>query len=115
MPIFLGIKGTVIALDRATGAMLWQLPLKSTMFVTLALDGDVLLASTRGEVWCIDPMSGRVLWHNALPGFGWGLVTFATADPGQQLNQQVAAAEELHRQQQQAAGAAAAASASAAS
>ena len=104
MPVFVGIKGTVLALDRASGATLWQLPLKSSMFVTLAIEGDLLLAATRGEVWCIDPMSGRVLWHNPLTGLGWGLVTFATADGGQQLAQQTAVvAEELHRQQQAAA------------
>lgn len=77
--VFLGIQGYVVALDRATGQELWETPLKGSDFVNVMLDGDRVLAATRGEIFCLDPAAGRVLWNNKLPGKGVGLVTIATA------------------------------------
>ena len=57
----------------------WSRALKGQGFVNLTMDDGLLLASTRGEVWCIDLESGRLLWQNPLTGLGWGLATFATA------------------------------------
>jgi len=36
-------------------------------------------ATARGEVFCLDPATGRVCWNNPLRGLGWGLVSIATA------------------------------------
>ncbi len=80
-PVFVGIKGSILALERATGRQLWQTPLKGSDFVNLVLDGDDLLATTRGEVFCLDPASGRIRWNNPLKGMGWGLATIATSYP----------------------------------
>jgi len=77
--IYIGIKGTVLAIDRATGSEVWRSELKGSDFVNVLLDGGDLLASTRGEVFCLDPLTGRVRWNNGLKGLGWGLVTMATA------------------------------------
>lgn len=77
--MFLGIQGYVVALDRATGQELWETPLKESDFVNVMPDGDRVLAATRGEIFCLDPAAGRVLWNNKLPGKGVGLVTIATA------------------------------------
>ena len=73
---FIGIKGTVLALDRATGEEVWRAPLKGSSFVNLTLDGGDLLASTHGEVFCLDPGTGDIRWNNPLRGLGYGLVSF---------------------------------------
>src|SRR5262252_8578657 len=64
--VYVGLKATVAALDRRTGAEVWRTPLKggmgrSSSFVTLHRDGDILYAGIGGEVWALDPKSGTVL------------------------------------------------------
>jgi outer membrane protein assembly factor BamB len=78
-PVYLGIRGTVVALDRDSGAELWRTPLKGWNFVNLTLDGDNLFATTYGEIYCLDPVSGHIRWNNPLRGLGYGLVSIAGA------------------------------------
>jgi outer membrane protein assembly factor BamB len=53
-------------------------------FVNVVLDDGKVLATSRGEIFCLDAMSGRVLWHNPLKGFGRGLATMTTErNPGE--------------------------------
>ena len=75
--IYLGIRGTVVALDGKTGQERWRTALKSRDFVNVALNGDSLLATVRGEVFCLDPNTGRIRWANPLKGLGFGLVSIA--------------------------------------
>jgi len=75
--IYLGIKGSVIAMDAATGGQLWVVHLKGSDFVSVVLDGDNLYATTYGEIFCLDPATGEGRWHNKLKGFGLGLITIA--------------------------------------
>lgn len=75
--IYLGIKGSVIALDSGTGQQLWATHLKGSDFVNVVLDGDSLYAATYGEIFCLDPATGAGRWHNPLKGFGLGLVSVA--------------------------------------
>lgn len=103
--IFVGIKGTVVALDRASGTELWRAKLSGSDFVNVVLDGADLLAATRGEIYCLDTTTGATRWHNQLGGLGYGFVAIAGA------SQQVVAAAE--KQKRDAAAAAAAASAGA--
>jgi outer membrane protein assembly factor BamB len=77
--VYLGIKGTVMALDRRTGVVIWQTRLKGWNFVNVVLDGDAVLATTQGEIYCLDALSGQVRWNNPLTGMGFGLVTVAGA------------------------------------
>jgi len=104
--IFVGIKGSVIALQRATGDQVWATSLKGSDFVNVVLQNGVVLASCAGEVFCLDPLTGNGLWHNPLKGFGRGLATFASEDPGTVGNTPVLA--EKRRRDEQAASAAAA-------
>jgi outer membrane protein assembly factor BamB len=104
--IFLGIKGSVVALDRATGTEIWNTPLKGTDFVNVVLTEAGLYAATRGEIYCIDQATGHIRWRNPLKGLGWGLVTIAVE--GGRGNQIPAAMK--HRRDQEAAAAAGAAS-----
>jgi outer membrane protein assembly factor BamB len=83
--LFIGIKGTVLALDRATGAEVWVAALKGSDFVNLALEGGDLYATTKGEIFCLDPATGAVRWSNPLRGYGWGLISIASAGGGQTI------------------------------
>ena len=78
--VFLGMKGTVLALHAATGAEVWRTPLKGQDFTNITLEGHRLIAAARGEVFCLDPLTGQLIWHNPLKGLGWGLITFASAN-----------------------------------
>lgn len=73
--IYLGIKGSVLAVDATSGAALWTAHLKGSDFVNVVLDGEHLFAATHGEIFCLNPMTGQVRWHNPLKGYGWGLVS----------------------------------------
>lgn len=78
--IYVGIAGAVLALDRNDGAEIWRVGLKGSDFVGVVLDGDKILAATRGESFCLDAATGRILWHNELRGLGFGLLTLVTAN-----------------------------------
>jgi outer membrane protein assembly factor BamB len=99
--VFVGIKGTAIALSRTSGEILWETYLKGSGFVHLVLEGEDLFATTQGEVFCLDPATGEGRWNNELKGYGWGLTSIAVPNgtTGGVLAQ-VAAAEELQRSEQ---------------
>src|ERR1035441_3984104 len=81
--VFIGIKGSVVALDRATGQQVWATHLKGSDFVNVVMEEGAVLASCCGEIFCLDPLTGNALWHNPLKGFGTGLATIATEhNPG---------------------------------
>ncbi len=82
--LYVGIKTSVLALDRKTGETRWvvKLPVKyGTSVSGLAnvwCDADALFASCTGEIFCLDPKSGAIVWHNLLKGMGTGFVSIAT-------------------------------------
>jgi len=75
--VFVGIKGSVVALDRAKGQKVWATHLKGWDFVNVVLQEELILATCCGEIFCLDPLTGSALWHNPLKGFGTGLATLA--------------------------------------
>jgi len=75
--VYLGIKGAAVALDRATGSIIWQADLKGSDFVNVLVDGNDLFATTKGEIFCLDAATGTLKWKNPLKGLGLGLVTIA--------------------------------------
>ena len=75
--VFIGVNGTVLAIDRATGQEVWRVALKGSDFVNVALQDGDLFAATHGELFCLDVATGHIRWHNPLKGLGWGLVTIA--------------------------------------
>ncbi len=103
--VFIGIKGSVIALNRRTGQQAWATHLKGSGFVNVVLDDDVVLATCSGEVFCLEPMSGKGLWHNPLKGFGLGLATVAT-EKSSAVGNTMAQAEQQRRDEAAAAAAA---------
>src|SRR5882724_11636586 len=78
--VFIGIKGSVIALNRRTGEQVWAQLLGSTDFVNAVMEDERIFATTNGEIYCLDPITGDVLWHNKLKGYGTGLATIATSE-----------------------------------
>ena len=102
--LYVGIKGSVIALDRNNGQMAWVMPLKGTEFVNVLFENGRLFATCRGEVYCLDPQSGRILWNNPLKGYGYGLATLAL--PGKSNGSDIPMAERSRRDAETASAAA---------
>lgn len=92
--IFIGLRGYVIALHRDTGEMVWVCSELNSGPITLLLDGDRLIASTNGYIYCLDPLTGRVLWNNPLRGYGNGIAHLVSVrgQSAQTVNQQYVAA-----------------------
>ena len=97
--LIIGIQGTVLAIDRATGKEVWRSSLKGGDFVNVVLEDGQLFAASKGRLYRLDPATGRILWENGLAGMGWGLVSMAHAGNGN-----LAAIEEKRRQDAAAAG-----------
>jgi outer membrane protein assembly factor BamB len=109
--VFIGINGSVVALDRATGQQVWATHLKGSDFVNVVVQDGTVLASCYGEIFCLDPFTGNARWHNPLKGFGLGLATIATEHNSGSCNAPVSA--EKHRRDAAASTAAASAAATA--
>jgi outer membrane protein assembly factor BamB len=98
--IFVGLNGWVAALDRDSGETLWYCSELKSGYTTLLLDGDRLIASTNGYIYCLDPQTGRVVWSNPLKGYGTGvahLVSSRGQSPQVILDQAAAQAAERNR------------------
>jgi outer membrane protein assembly factor BamB len=104
--IYLGIRGSVVAMERQSGRRVWETKLKGGAFVTLLVDRDRVLAGTQGEFFCLDAATGNVLWYDPLKGYGLGLMSIATQNGSS--NPAAAAAEQTSRADDGASAAAAA-------
>lgn len=83
--VYIGIKTSVLALDRKTGEVRWtvKLPVKYggssvSGLANVYCDGDALFASAAGEMFCLDPKTGGIIWQNQLKKMGTGFVSIAT-------------------------------------
>ena len=74
---FIGLGGHVVAVDASSGAEFWRTKLKGSDVVTVCVVGTRILAGAKGELFCLDPGTGHILWHNRLKGLGTGIVAFA--------------------------------------
>lgn len=103
--IFAGFNRRVVAVDRYTGEKVWDWRAPSgSGYVSLLLDGDRLVASAQGYLYCLDPLYGQLVWENPLKGFGVG-VTSLVSTRGKSPDS--AAAAKVAADQQAAAAAAA--------
>lgn len=71
--VFVGLSGNVIALDRVDGSIVWEWRPPKVGYLTLLLDGDRLVVSSNGYLYCLDPTTGAPLWQNPLTGKGIGI------------------------------------------
>jgi hypothetical protein len=102
--VFIGIKGSVIALNRVTGAQVWAIHLRGSGFVNILVQPDAILACCYGEVFCLDPLTGQGRWQNPLTGFGYGLATIAVEGQSE-TGVATAMAEQRRRSEESAAAA----------
>jgi len=98
--IFVGFNSQVVALHRDSGSLIWQWKSpKGGGYVTLLLDGDRLIVSVMGYMYCLDPANGNQLWFNELKGFGSGVASLASVRGCVQPLLDAAGAAEDARQQ----------------
>ncbi len=84
-PLIIGSNGAVAAICNQTGEVLWKTSLatggliSSTRFqdISVLVQDDVVYAGGAGHVFCLDIKNGRVMWHNALKGFGHNDISMA--------------------------------------
>lgn len=98
--VFAGFNRRVVALHRDTGEIIWQWKSpQGSGFPALLLDGDRLIVSVQGYMYCLDPVTGEEMWSNPLKGMGMGTACLASL----QGNSGSAAAAAVIAQQQAAA------------
>jgi len=100
--VYVGLKGSVLALERESGRILWQRELAGSSFVNLIEDGDHIFALSQGEAYCLDAGTGALIWHNPLKGFGLGIGSIlVSGQPARSAGAvaQIIAAEEAATQQ----------------
>jgi outer membrane protein assembly factor BamB len=91
--IFTGFNRRVAALDRRTGMIIWQWQAKAgRTYVTLLLEGDMLIVSVDGHMYGLNAMTGVELWYNEMSGFGTGVASLASVN-GSAANVHVSAAK----------------------
>jgi outer membrane protein assembly factor BamB len=78
--LLIGVGSHVVALDYATGTEKWRTKLKTSSIVTVVVIGGRIFAGAAGEVFCLEPSSGKILWRNRLKGLGVGVVSFSSSD-----------------------------------
>ena len=74
--IYIGVGGHVVAIREATGDEVWRTKLRRANFVTICVRPTAIYAGAAGHLYCLDPASGAIRWHNGLDGLGTGLVAF---------------------------------------
>ena len=78
--LLIGVGSHVVSLDYATGTEKWRTKLKTSTIVTVVVVGGRIFAGAAGEVYCLEPSSGKILWRNRLKGLGMGVVSFSSSD-----------------------------------
>ncbi len=97
--VFVGFHSRVVALNRDTGTLIWDwISPKGKGYVTLMLDGDRLIVSVVGYTYCLNPLTGQVIWFNELKGLGTGVAMLASVRGTAQNLPAVAAAVEADQQ-----------------
>lgn len=73
--IFLGLNSSVVCIEAKSGEIIWKKVVGSGFgegFVSLALAETSVFAHTRGKIYCLDRVTGSLLWMNPLEGLGFG-------------------------------------------
>jgi outer membrane protein assembly factor BamB len=77
--VFVGFRSQVVALDRDTGGLVWSWRSPGGRgYTAVLLDGDRLMVSVNGYMYCLAPEDGRELWANPLSGMGVGVPCLAS-------------------------------------
>lgn len=78
--VFVGFNSRVIAMDRYTGETVWtwKSP-KGSGYAAILVDGDRVIVSIMGYMYCLDPIFGQEVWSNPLSGMGVGVPCLASS------------------------------------
>lgn len=99
--VYVGFNSRVICLHRDTGEIVWQWKSpKGRGFVAALLDGDRIIASVQGYMYCLDALTGEQYWNNPLTGMGLGYASITSIHGN---SGSTAAAALIAQQRQQAA------------
>ena len=87
MTVFIAAKKSVSAVDASTGQVFWTTEIPGSRWasaglVTLTVDPTGVYASRQGNVSCLDPLTGHVLWSIKPPNGGNSLPIVATMMSG---------------------------------
>jgi outer membrane protein assembly factor BamB len=74
---YLGTKGYATAINQDSGEELWRTSLPSSGWdsVTVLREERFLIFASHGHVYRLDPLDGKIVWHNELSGLGLGPIT----------------------------------------
>jgi outer membrane protein assembly factor BamB len=79
--VYVAFNKHVVALDRYTGEIVWKWAApKGGGYTALLVDGDRLIVSAYGYMYCLDPLFGQEVWNNPLQGMGIGVPCLASAN-----------------------------------
>ena len=105
--VFIGTKTCVAAISKIDGQTVWKTELEGGFagfeFVTVCCDGEQVYAHTKGQLYCLNALTGELLWFNKLTGMGYQLGSLCVA--GQPLTSVSPAMQTLQHQRQVAASA----------
>ena len=72
--VFVGFNRRVAALLRQTGELVWEWKAShGTSYMSLLLDGGLLIVSVNGYMYGLDAATGKELWYNPMQGYGTGV------------------------------------------
>ena len=99
--VFVGFNRRVAALNRRTGDIVWEWKASNgTAYVSLLLDGGLLIVSVTGYMYGLDAATGRQLWYNPMKGYGSGVTALVSVN-GMSSNPVTAAAAQQAEQASQ--------------
>lgn len=79
--IYTGFNRRVAALDKRTGQIVWEWTCpKRSSYVTILLDGELLVVSVGGYMYGLEARTGAHLWFNEMAGFGFGVASLASVN-----------------------------------
>ncbi len=100
--VFVGFNRRVAALHRLTGEVVWQWQASDGMsYVSLLLDGGMLIVSVNGYMYGLDAASGQQRWYNPMKGYGTGVAALVSVNGMSSTPLAAAAADEAARQASQ--------------
>ena len=75
--LYIGIGRHVAAVKMSTGEELWRTRLKmSASYTTICVRPEGIFAGANGHLFCLDPKTGDIRWHNTLDGLGHSIISF---------------------------------------